>query len=165
MGAKPPSTDLRQCRHGHSRWRFASLMTFPDRRKTSLYVACKALGIKKWAGFAMNCKLGLKRCQQQRIVSRRSVQSPLQDRGSREETIAGSGAKPRTQNQYLPFAPATNVNWGVICCTTMISKAACTPAQDNGPLIQASIVENTDCPLDKSHSASCTNRLGHCFLP
>ena len=42
-------------------------MTSLDRRKTGLYAACKALGIKKWAGFAMNCKLGLKRCQQQQI--------------------------------------------------------------------------------------------------
>ena len=43
-------------------------MTFPDRRKPGLYVACKAFGIKKWAGFAMNCELGLKRCQQLRIA-------------------------------------------------------------------------------------------------
>ena len=40
-------------------------------------MACKALGVKEWAGFTINCKLGLKRCQQRRIASQAKRTFPI----------------------------------------------------------------------------------------
>ena len=122
----------RQYWHGQSRWRFAALMTFPDSRKTGLYMACKAFGIKKWIDFAMNCKLGLKRCRptpqpslsstiaisphsapSRGAVSRNRSASRCRARCSsfpatRRAKISRSGSTPRNCASFrrLPMAPS-----------------------------------------------------------